>query len=165
MSASWAEFEASAPELTALGRSCIYFYGPGLGFLATVRPDGGPRLHPVCPSVVDGALWVLVGDSPKRRDLERDPRFALHTFPQPEVDDEFYLRGEALRDADTSHDESVRAAMKESGINTGDDDHLYELRIDRALHSKYEHRGQWPPEYTKWRAVERGTTDRDGLSG
>ena len=152
MAVSWAEFEASAADLAKLGRSCIYFYGPGLGFLATVRPDGGPRLHPVCPALVEGALCVLVGDSPKRRDLERDPRFAFHTFPQPEVDDEFYLRGEARRDENNERTQSVRAAMKDTGVNTGDEDQLYELLIDRALHSKYEHRGQWPPNYTKWRA-------------
>ena len=34
-------------------RELFYQYGIGLGFLATVRPDGGPRLHPICPIITD----------------------------------------------------------------------------------------------------------------
>jgi hypothetical protein len=56
MAVSWAEFESASPELAETGRSYLYFYGPGLGYLATVRADGGPRVHPVCPCIVDGRL-------------------------------------------------------------------------------------------------------------
>ena len=57
-----------------------------------VRADGGPRVHPVCPQVVDGELWVFViAQSPKRADLERDGRYALHSFPCVDVDDEFFV--------------------------------------------------------------------------
>ena len=68
------------------------------------------------------------------------------------MDDEFYVRGDATRLDDDALRARVRAAMAETGVTTGDTDHLYELRIDRVLHSKYEHRGQWPPAYTRWRA-------------
>ena len=40
--ATWAEFESSDPGLATKGRSLLYQYGPPLGYLATVRPDG-PR--------------------------------------------------------------------------------------------------------------------------
>ena len=93
----WGEFAAAqAPELAEAGRRLLYQHGPGLGYLATVRPDGGPRVHPVCPHVAEARLWVFVGHaSPKRFDLQRDPRYALHTFPCVDVDDEFFVTGEA----------------------------------------------------------------------
>jgi len=46
---TWAEFAAAEPELADAGRSQLYQFGVGLAFLATVRRDGAPRLHPVCP--------------------------------------------------------------------------------------------------------------------
>src|SRR5260370_27353557 len=92
----WVDFEHEAPELAGAGRSLLYRFGPGLGYLATLRRDGAPRVHPVCPVVANGGLYVFIGNhSPKRRDLVDDGRFALHTFPLPEVDDEFYVAGTA----------------------------------------------------------------------
>jgi hypothetical protein len=46
--ATWSEFSRSAPEIAELGRKQLLQFGLGLAFLATVRKDGGPRLHPVC---------------------------------------------------------------------------------------------------------------------
>ena len=92
--ATWSTFEAAAPELATAGQRLLYQFGPGLGFLATVRPDGGPRLHPICPVVAEGELWAFIlRRSPKCRDLERDGRYALHSFPPVEKDDEFAVTG------------------------------------------------------------------------
>ncbi|PZM95590.1 MAG: pyridoxamine 5'-phosphate oxidase [Actinobacteria bacterium] len=93
--ASWAEFAADAPRLAEAIRSLIHQYGPGLGYLATVRADGGPRVHPVAPVITDDGLYCFVIDSPKRRDLERDGRYALHSFPPEDRDDEAYVAGRA----------------------------------------------------------------------
>jgi hypothetical protein len=60
----WAEFEAAMPEMAAEGRKLLYRFGSGLGFLATVRPDGGPRLHPMCPILAEGGLWARYGPRP-----------------------------------------------------------------------------------------------------
>src|SRR6266508_2632932 len=94
--ARWEDVERAAPELAAAGRRLLYQYGLGLGFLATVRRDGGPRLHPFCPIVAGGGLWGFIGPSPKRDDLRRDARVAVHSFPPTEVDDEFYVQGRAV---------------------------------------------------------------------
>ena len=53
---SWAEFARARPDLAEAGRRLLYQFGVGLGFLATVRPDGSPRLHPMCPLVTEDAL-------------------------------------------------------------------------------------------------------------
>jgi hypothetical protein len=53
-----------------------------LGYLATLRPDGSPRVHPVTVTVDDTGIYVYaVASTPKGRDLRRDPRYALHAFP------------------------------------------------------------------------------------
>ena len=46
---TWKEFAGAQPELAETGRSLLLQFGVGLAFLATVRKDGAPRLHPVCP--------------------------------------------------------------------------------------------------------------------
>src|SRR5215510_2111058 len=70
---SWSEFEAREPEMAAAGKKLLYQFGVGLAFLATVRKDGAPRLHPICPTVVDGDLYALILPvSPKCGDLKRD---------------------------------------------------------------------------------------------
>ena len=93
--ASWSEFAADAPRLADGIRPLMQQYGPGFGYLATVRADGGPRVHPVSPVITDDGLYCFVIDSPKRRDLERDGRYALHSFPPEESDDEAYVAGRA----------------------------------------------------------------------
>jgi hypothetical protein len=149
MGASWAEYAAAVPDMAAAGLRLIYQYGgPGLGYLATVRPDGGPRVHPVCPHVAEGQLWVFVGaPSPKRRDLLRDGRFALHTFPCPDVDDEFYLSGRAEPCDDAELVARVRAGLP---FNSEGDDQPFTFAIERALLSRYGPRPSWPPVYTRW---------------
>ena len=69
--ATWSEFAAARPALASAIRGLVHQYGPGLGYLATVRPDGGPRVHPISPVIIDDGLYCFVMDSPKRRDLDR----------------------------------------------------------------------------------------------
>src|SRR3989304_3641812 len=78
--ATWAEFEQAAPEQAALGRELLKKYE--LAYLATVRKDGAPRVHPVCPVIAGGRLFVATApESPKRFDLLRDGRYAMHFLP------------------------------------------------------------------------------------
>ena len=93
---SWAEFAHARPDLAEAGRRLLYQFGVGLGFLATVRPDGGPRLHPMCPLVTEDALVGFLQPSPKRQDLHRDGRYALHCFPPDDNEDAFMVSGRAL---------------------------------------------------------------------
>src|SRR4051794_41803963 len=101
--AGWAELRELEPQLAQQGRELLYFFGVGLGFLATVRTDGGPRLHPICPLLTDDALYAFIVPSPKQRDLARDGRFSLHSFPLPDNEDALYVTGraEAVTDAPT----------------------------------------------------------------
>jgi len=59
------DFAHAAPALAAGVRGAFHQYGPGLGYLATIRPDGGPRLHPVSPVVTDDGLFCCLLDTPE----------------------------------------------------------------------------------------------------
>ncbi|MGH2632293.1 MAG: hypothetical protein ACRDG3_02680 [Tepidiformaceae bacterium] len=151
--ARWDEFERLAPEIAAGGRKLIYQHGIGLGYLATVRKDGGPRLHPFCPIIAAGGLYGLFVPSPKRYDLARDGRSAIHAFPADEVDDEFYVAARAHPEPSATVREAVAEVYRASGGNTNDTEDLFEFDIERALLATYKFRGDWPPLYQKWAAA------------
>jgi hypothetical protein len=72
----WGYFEEQAPDLAALGAS---IFDRKIAYLATLKRNGAPRLHPVRPIVGEGHCFVFIDvTSPKRRDLIRDSRYALH---------------------------------------------------------------------------------------
>src|SRR5947209_8334448 len=126
---TWRDFAAAEPELAEAGRSLLYQFGVGLAFLATVRKDGAPRLHPVCPVLSNDHLFVLITPaSPKRHDLRRDGRYALQTFPQPKPgSDEFYIAGKAAFIGDPE----TRAAVFRDAKHMADvSEILFELWID-----------------------------------
>ncbi len=150
--ASWAQFAQSTPAMAAAGRELLYQHGVGLAYLATIRPDGGPRIHPFCAIQVSEGLLGLIGPSPKRRDLIRDGRFSIHAFPQPKSDNEFYLTGTASRVLEPAAIGAARADMVAHGATSSEDDWLFEFDIEHALLSIYESLGSWPPAYTKWHA-------------
>jgi hypothetical protein len=110
--ASWPEFAAAQPRLASAVRALVHQYGPGLGYLATVRADGGPRVHPVSPVITDEGLFCFVIDSPKRRDLERDGRYALHSYPPEDSDDEAYVCGRASRVTDVVRVSELAGTMR-----------------------------------------------------
>jgi len=93
--ATWAEFASAEPDLAAFGRERMQ---GRIVYQATLRVDGGPRVHPVSPWIAAGLLCVSFRDtSPKIREVARDPRYALHTA-QPWDDHagnygEFMVRG------------------------------------------------------------------------
>jgi hypothetical protein len=150
---TWKEFHAAAPELADVGQTQLNQFGVGLAFLGTVRGDGGPRVHPVCPVFSDGGLFVLITPaSPKRDDLLRDGRFALQAFPQPKPgSDEFYVAGRARLVSDAK----TRARVLRDAKHMADaSELLFELLVDRVMHTKWEHvlTPQMRPVHQKWRA-------------
>ena len=139
--ASWSDFIAAEPSLAAGIRALLQQYGPGMGYLATVRPDGGPRVHPVSPVITDKGLYCFIVDSPKRRDLERDGRYALHSFPPEDSDDEAYLTGRAIRVPDRRTIASLAGALHAS---PDVDWRLFELTIETAMLRRHGPSGALP---------------------
>jgi hypothetical protein len=76
---SWATFTAEAPGIAEIFRR-RHAAAHNLCLLATLRADGSPRISPMEPRVFEDDLWLVgMPGTAKFRDLDRDPRFALHT--------------------------------------------------------------------------------------
>jgi hypothetical protein len=93
----WADFEAAAPELAAIGRERIERHGFML--LGTVRRDGTARISAVGVKLVDDELTMsFIAGSTKERDVRRDSRVLLHSpmLHADDPNDEFKLRGRAV---------------------------------------------------------------------
>jgi hypothetical protein len=151
---TWAEFARTAPDLAEVGQRLLFQFKVGLAFLATVRKDGGPRLHPVCPVLSNDHLYVLItAGSPKRQDLVRDGRFAMQSFPQPKPgSDELYLTGRAVVIAE----EEARAAILRDAKHMADaSETVFELLLDRVMHTRWEHvlTPQMRSSHRVWRAA------------
>jgi len=156
----WTDFADVRPDLSALGIEMFYSFDVGLGFLATVRRDGGPRVHPICPVFHEGHLYAMVIPGPKLNDLRRDSRFALHseTFPPPREDDGFYVTGTANEISDASLIAAIGDQfLSERGMTQKwpgfDDQAFFELLIDRALLTLTAPRDGFPSGSTVWRAA------------
>ena len=158
---TWKDFAASAPTLAQTGAALLNQFGVGLAFLATVRRDGAPRLHPVCPVLSGDRLFVLITpDSPKRYDLVRDGRYALQTFPQPKPgSDEFYVTGRAR----PVNDEATRASILAAAKHMADtSEAVFELLLERVMHTRWEEplTPRMRPVRRVWRSHQTGAQGR-----
>lgn len=93
---SWRKFEFAAPELAALGTARLT---GRIAYLATIRADGAPRVHPVSPFISHVTLFVYMEPtSPKGNDLRRDSRYAMHCSVEDTSGGggEFCVRGRAV---------------------------------------------------------------------
>jgi nitroimidazol reductase NimA-like FMN-containing flavoprotein (pyridoxamine 5'-phosphate oxidase superfamily) len=129
----------------------------GLGFVATCRSDGWPRVSPMEVSIIDGRLYVgSMPNAVKAKDLQRDPRCCLITTLADKDD----LGGEvkafcrARELADPVEWERVRATWKEAmDLDIGDPggSHVFELDIVAAAFQRVEG-DEW--RTTSWREGE-----------
>ena len=105
--------------------------------------------------VADGELWAfIIAASPKCADLRRDGRFALHSFPPEEVDDEFLVQGTAHEAHDIAPDDERWARIcnaTEAQVGVAGET-LFRLDIASAMVATYAARGVFPPAYRVWQA-------------
>ena len=146
---SWDEFAGAEPEMADKGRALLYRRGEGEAFLTTVAANGTPRIHPLNVGVKDGRLLVFIqGHSAKARDLEANPRYALHAHMDPAAPHEFMVRGEARPVTDPG----IREVAAADWFFTVSDTYpLYELLIEHALLGERDSADEWPPRYRSWR--------------
>ena len=132
---SWPEFRGAVPELAAAGEKLLLRKRPHVGwaFIATLRKDGAPRLHPISVVQAQDRLYVIIPrSSPKCADLLCDGRYALQAFPPPdsEAGAEFYLAGAAERIQDPG---VCQAILDETGVRVEAGEVLFELTLERAM--------------------------------
>lgn len=150
-SAAWHEFEREDPELAALGSERFNSDLPS--FLATVRGEMAPRVHPVDARVKNGHLAVyMYATSPKCKDLTEDGRFALHcgVADRRGGAGEFHVRGRATRVETEAH---VRK-LTDAGLPSLEGYVLWELGIDEAFACTYGDDSD-EPMTRRWRRRQR----------
>ena len=143
----WQEFAADASELAAFGARRL---ASGVAYLATVRADGSPRVHPVSPFIGEGRLFVYMEPtSPKRHDLRRDRRYSLHCAVEDTEGGggEFSISGHAVLVEDRAVREIAFRAAREAGFSPKDRYILFELSVERALSTVYTNDG---PVRERW---------------
>lgn len=133
--ATWGEFAQAHPELAEFGASRL----PGnVAYLATIRQDGSPRVHPVTPILGQGHLFLFMEPtSPKGQDLRRDGRYALHCAVSGSdgASGEFLVSGRAV----FVEDPVLRALATQAASYTPKERYvLFELHLESALSTIYQ---------------------------
>ena len=132
---SWKEFEEESPELASLGFEKL---NRKIAFLAMIKMDGSPRLHPVTPFIENGMLFMFTEpSSPKIRDLRRDGRYAMHCSVSREGPlIEFLVSGNAEEISDSIVREQ---AENIAAVPVVDDSYaLFEFQVKRVLVVEYD---------------------------
>jgi len=131
---TWAEFAAANAELAAFGTERLH---GGVSYLATVRRDGTPRVHPVTPIIGERLFIFMEPSSPKGHDLLRNPAYALHGGVADTAGGagEFSVRGTARLVEDLVRRAEAVAA---SPYRPADRYVLFELDVDGAASTVYE---------------------------
>jgi hypothetical protein len=149
---SWHALEQADAELAREGAER---FGMGVAYLATIRKDGSPRVHPVTPIVGRGRLFLFMEpSSPKGYDLRRDGRYAMHSAvggPEGEGG-EFLISGHAYLAEDSA---SRELAAKLASYRPADHYVLFELGVDSALSTTYGEDD--PPVRRRWERVSTRT--------
>jgi hypothetical protein len=125
---SWSKFEREAPELAARVRERLDAHGHKT--IATLRRDGAPRISGTETRFAEGDLWIgSMWQALKARDLQRDPRFALHSgSDDPEVwTGDAKLAGIAEEVTDPELVRKLNGAAAEAGPS-----HLFRLDLQEV---------------------------------
>ena len=144
---AWSEFAAVQPQLASFGAALL---ARPPSYLATVRNDGTPRVHPVTPIVSQDGLFVFMeSTSPKGRDLLERGHYAMHNGV-PDTDGtggEFSVSGIGRR----VDDYAIRAmAEQAASYDPAEAYILFELLVHEARCNGY---GDVElPERRRWRA-------------
>jgi len=146
---NWSQFIVATPELAAFGKQRLE---SRIAYLATIRLDGSPRVHPVSPFIASNQMFVYMEPtSPKVFDLRRDARYVMHCGVEDNSggQGEFFIKGEAeeIREPEVRVKAFEQAALK--GYNPQDRYVLFELRIDEAMGTVYE---EGKPKRLRWKA-------------
>lgn len=146
MNQSWRDFALAAPELAAFGETRL---NSGPAYLATVRADGMPRVHPVTPIIGEGRLLLFMEPtSPKGHDLQRGSGYALHcgVSSNDGGEGEFWLVGHAL----FSDDPALRELATKHGYQPQEHYILCELMVESAFSTTYSETGA--PSRKRWKS-------------
>jgi len=137
VNAAWSQLERCRPDVAQLAERILTAYGSA--YLATIASDGGPRIHPLTPVVIDGHLCIgVISSTAKRRDLDRDPRCALHLLPGPEGV-ELSVRGMAR--SLPANDVDALFARAPDNVRLARDTSMYEILVSSVAVTRFSRGG------------------------
>jgi hypothetical protein len=153
---TWPKFATLQPSLAEAGEALLHRVGVGLGFLATTRADGAPRVHPMCPLLHEAGLFAFIIPSPKQHDLRRDGRYALHSFPCEDNEDAFACTGKArlVDDAGLRSELSTVFVAERRQLAVpapAEEDALFEFLLGSCLLTRTTGHGDTDPVHRVWR--------------
>jgi hypothetical protein len=127
----WGSFAAAAPDVATA--ALAFLEARKHLTLATLRADGAPRISGVEVQILDDDLWLgCMWRSPKALDLQRDPRFALHSssIDPPEWAGDAKVSGRAIETDD--YNTKSRIVASAGGAPPGPF-HLFRLDLDEVV--------------------------------
>ena len=137
---NWAELKQADPELAYLGEDA--FRRTGLVLIGTLRRNGWPRISPVEPLIVEGALYLgMSWHSRKALDLLRDggEKITVHSAVcnRDGSEGDFKLYGRAV-DVQSPEERAIyaEALHRELGYDLADvgQFHLFAVDIESVAH-------------------------------
>jgi hypothetical protein len=141
--ATWAEFEAAAPDLAQLGRE--RFERTEVLLLGTIRMDGTARISPCEFLFLDDLLMLgMMWQSKKALDLLRDPRCTVHSTISNKdgKEGEFKIRGRAIDVVDPElRERNGKLAFEKTGWRPPEPYHLFSIAIESAAFVQYSGEG------------------------
>lgn len=128
--ATWQEFSEQAPALAEAVHARLTAHKHHV--LATLRADGSPRVSGTEVEVFRGLLVLgSMRGARKARDLQRDPRYSLHSNPGHHSmeggDAKISGRARELTGAEK------QAILDSYPENPGGDAHIFELGVDEVV--------------------------------
>ena len=143
---TWQTLEEEAPGIASFGQKRL---DGKVAYLATIRKDGKPRVHPVTPIIGEGHCFIFVDpDSPKVRDLSENGFYSLHCAMNDSSGSsgEFQVTGIADQ---IDHVDMRQLAVSVSSYRPSARYLLFELRLLEVLAISY--RGG-RPDRSRWSA-------------
>lgn len=127
---TWQQFSDDAPTLADAIRARLTAHKHHI--LATLRADGSPRVSGTEVEIFRGLL--VLGSMPgamKVRDLQRDPRYSLHSNPGHHTMDggDAKVSGRARQ----LFGDEKRAILESYPQNPGEEARIFELDLDEAV--------------------------------
>jgi hypothetical protein len=148
---TWNEFRVADPDFAALCEERVD--GAGLVLVGTLRRNGWPRISPVEPLIMDGALYLgMMWQSKKALDLLSDPRCVVHSTVTDkggtEGDVKVYARAVDIVDPE-ERDRYAVALYQRIGWRPEGDFHLFAVDIEEVGYFRVVGDGH---EVRHWRA-------------
>jgi len=143
---SWGEFAKAKPDMAKFGEKRLSYR---VMYLATIKPDSYPRVHPFTPFAGSGRLFAFMEPtSPKAKDLQRNGMYSMHSLvtDMHGTNGEFQIGGKAYLLTDPA---SREMANQSCPYKPQERYILFEFKIGACFTNDY---SDGKPKISSWKA-------------